>query len=302
MPRSRSGTVLRNAMVPLRRAPNGFWSWCTVRVCLIGAVAWSAIHLIRREGDCPTLDIDSMSRNDMVEYILWKNSSSCRSVHGIGGELREEVMYFLVGDVNITTFVGQKSVCLDREVFLDVGDCLVYSFGISAGWSFEESMARLGCQVYAFEPALDVSQRKNLTRVHFYEMSLAAENSGDGTAASWKLGTLDSIYESLRPRHGDAAIDVLQLDVDGAEWFAVPQIVESGMLARVKQLAMTVNMKDVPPFPEFYKILLKIVRSLEDHGMVRFSSRPVRTSDGAFLEKPGFLIYELSWFNSRFAV
>merc|ERR1712156_224698 len=37
---------------------------------------------------------------------------------------------------------GDKFVCLDS---FDPNDCLVYTFGISNDWSFEDTMARLNC-------------------------------------------------------------------------------------------------------------------------------------------------------------
>ena len=43
---------------------------------------------------------------------------------------------------------GVKNVCMDK-LYKDVKSksCLIYSFGLSDDWSFEEYMALLGCQV-----------------------------------------------------------------------------------------------------------------------------------------------------------
>ena len=41
----------------------------------------------------------------------------------------------------------------------------------------------------------------------------------------------------LAPYHGkDAVIDYLKMDIEFAEWEAIPQIISSGMLAKVRQL------------------------------------------------------------------
>ena len=43
---------------------------------------------------------------------------------------------------------GDKLLCLD-DLFHDIidGKCLVYSFGIAQDWTFEISMADIGCKV-----------------------------------------------------------------------------------------------------------------------------------------------------------
>ena len=43
---------------------------------------------------------------------------------------------------------GDKLLCLDN-LFHDIidGNCLVYSFGIADDWTFEISMADMGCKV-----------------------------------------------------------------------------------------------------------------------------------------------------------
>ena len=43
---------------------------------------------------------------------------------------------------------GSKCICMDK-LYLDIKnrECLVYSFGLSDDWTFEELMADLGCRV-----------------------------------------------------------------------------------------------------------------------------------------------------------
>ena len=43
---------------------------------------------------------------------------------------------------------GDKSICLDT-LYDDIinKNCLIYSFGLSDDWTFEENMANLGCKV-----------------------------------------------------------------------------------------------------------------------------------------------------------
>ena len=43
---------------------------------------------------------------------------------------------------------GEKFICLDNLIHdIKKEECLVYSFGIANDWTFEESMASLGCTV-----------------------------------------------------------------------------------------------------------------------------------------------------------
>ena len=46
--------------------------------------------------------------------------------------------------------------------------------------------------------------------------------------------TLDSIIEMLN--HNNKVIDILKMDVEGAEWKAFQQMLASGVLKRVRQL------------------------------------------------------------------
>ena len=63
---------------------------------------------------------------------------------------------------------GNKFVCLD-QFYNDVinKSCLIYSFGVSGDWSFEEGMAALGCTVRAFDPTITGEDKpsSNLVRI-----------------------------------------------------------------------------------------------------------------------------------------
>ena len=57
---------------------------------------------------------------------------------------------------------GVKKICMDK-IYNDVisDSCLVYSFGLSEDWSFEEIMALIGCKV---------SKLKNYRHTQEYEL------------------------------------------------------------------------------------------------------------------------------------
>ena len=71
---------------------------------------------------------------------------------------------------------GVKHVCMDRlNEAIEEGKCLVYSFGLSVDWSFEQAMADLGCTVKAFDPTVekkpDYITNEN---IHVYPVGLGA--------------------------------------------------------------------------------------------------------------------------------
>lgn len=78
---------------------------------------------------------ETLNLSQIIDYVEWTNSSSCRLTHDFGGHIH---------DIGMD---GQKAVCMDPEVRPTSGHCLVYSFGISHEWSFDEAMEKLGCEV-----------------------------------------------------------------------------------------------------------------------------------------------------------
>ena len=74
---------------------------------------------------------------------------------------------------------GQKGdggwhVCMDSEFVLSNNDCLVYDFGISNVWGFDEQLAReYGCEVMCFDPSMNVKSHKHSAKVWFYNVGLS---------------------------------------------------------------------------------------------------------------------------------
>ncbi len=90
--------------------------------------------------------MDSWSVSQMLAFLessRMTNRSACRVFYEFGGVV-----------INNTDRYkdGQKSVCLDEGLQPAINNCLVYSFGIDNEWSFDDDMAKLGCDVYSFDP------------------------------------------------------------------------------------------------------------------------------------------------------
>lgn len=196
---------------------------------------------------------------------------------------------------------GQKAVCIDPKIAPLPADCIIYSFGISDDWSFDEAMGRYGCEVFAFDPSLNLTEHDHTPAIHFYDWGLGrVDENRTYKNTIWKMRTLSTIYETLAHRHGRVIIDYLKIDIEFAEWDTIPQIVESGMLSKVRQLGVEFHMERDKPI-EKYREYAKLLWTLEKHGMVRFDSKynPWYVGEYFQLNLAGAYGYEIAWYNSK---
>ena len=190
-------------------------------------------------------------------------------------------------------------VCMDKGL-APVVPCVVYSFGINNEWSFDDHFVDYGCQVFAFDPSINVTLDMPPS-IHFYQLGLGAEDTDSDQVSGWKLRTLSSLYDTLKLEHGNVPIDYLKLDVEQAEWGAIGQILRSGMFDNVKQLGIEIHfMNRVPLSTEYTRICLNIIKSMEDYGLVRFNSRVNLVSEGILFGRSQYLAFELAWYNQKY--
>lgn len=237
------------------------------------------------------LDSDTLTGTQIMDYFLWSNRPSCRLVHDFGGTML----------IKPSGMDGQKSVCIDPEVAPQADECLVYSFGINNEWSFDELMSEYGCQVYAFDPSMGMDHQDHEPgNVHFYNWGLGDRDKHDSDY-NWTIRSLSSIYEELSIRHGRKIIDYLKMDIEYAEWQVLPQMISSGMLSNIRQMGMEIHLVEDAPL-EKYRELAKLLRSMENMGMVRFDSEYNPWFRGDFIElqlwnqSQG---YEIAWYNGN---
>jgi Methyltransferase domain len=243
-------------------------------------------------------DIDEMSDREMIHYIYRSNSSSCKIIHDFGGGMSN--FFNALGEVvDYQMIDGQKSVCMQPDVGPRLNDCVVYSIGISNDWTFDDALAKFGCQIYAFDPSLNKSSYDRTPQIHFYNIGIGAEDVERDPATGWRLMTLQSIHRMLQSLHGDVPIDYLKMDIEWAEWDVLPQIILSGMLSKVKQVALEIHFIDEISTAEL-KERLKVIKSLEESGMIRFASRANIITSGVLVNRDSFTCFELAWYNSKF--
>ena len=74
-------------------------------------------------------------------------------------------------------------------------------------------------------------------------------------------------------RHGEIVIDYLKMDIEKTEWDVLPQLISSGMLAKVRQLGVEFHLPESYETVGQYEALVNIVKSVEKAGMIRFDSK-----------------------------
>ena len=244
--------------------------------------------------------VDNLTLEHMIDYLLWKNQSSCVMSQSFGGS-----MFFVMSKgKDVGFYDGMKSVCLDAEI-APQGRCLVYSFGINNDWSFDEAMESYGCQVYSFDPSMDQPNHKHSPGIQFFRMALDdVDRKGWSHLKDIPSRTLSSIHQMLIRYHDPKpTINYLKMDIEGTEWRVLPQLIRSGMLDKVRQLGFEIHLTKTSI--EEIRRQVRIVQSLEDYGMVRFSSEMNIFSLQNVADEYGRNLsvstaYEIAWYNIRY--
>jgi len=128
--------------------------------------------------------------------------------------------------------------------------CVIYSLGVATEYSFEEEILdRIkGCQVYGYDASVH-SMGKDLPRelqlrIHFHEQFVGVNNSKP-------YATLKTMME----KNGHKWIDILKMDVEGAEIDVLGQIMDDFEILPFNQLQIEVHGdEDGDNFKYFYKI------------------------------------------------
>ncbi|CAN0432126.1 unnamed protein product, partial [Ectocarpus fasciculatus] len=108
-------------------------------------------------------------------------------------------------------------VCLDKIV---PGSCVVYSFGINYQWEFDDFMHSYGCTVHSFDPGMTYKDKR--AENHFFHKVGLGNHTGEHTGPStlYNQGIKYSVatVQSLMKKLGHNYVDLIRLDVEGAEW------------------------------------------------------------------------------------
>ena len=241
---------------------------------------------VNKNDDWETINPDTMTPTEIVKYLLWTNQTSCSLAHDFGGIMKMN---------NPRGYDGQKAVCLDGRVAPLPGKCVIYSFGISYEWSFDEAMEKYGCKIFAFDPSMKMADHQHSKAITFYNLGLGSNSTKQGNG--WIIKTLSDIYTMLRPIHGDVVIDYLKMDIEHSEWNVIPDIIKSGMLRKIRQLGVELHLPGSAKIDQ-YRSRVKIIKSLENAGFIRFDSKynPWFKGNITGIDSTVPLGYEIAWY------
>ena len=75
---------------------------------------------------------------------------------------------------NCGWFDGEKHVCMDLlKSAIKKGECLIYSFGLGSDWSFENTLAKMGCTIRALDPTVVQKPPDVHENIHFRPFGLS---------------------------------------------------------------------------------------------------------------------------------
>ncbi|XP_063599590.1 uncharacterized protein LOC134775909 isoform X1 [Penaeus indicus] len=141
---------------------------------------------------------------------------------------------------------AKKIICLDERFKIDPQNCSVFSFGINRDFSFEDGMARYGCQVFAYDPTMGVDDHQRSEKVRFFATGISNYNGMKlvGMSKSWSMQKVDR-FENLVKAVGmeGKTIDVVKLDVELAELDFMQDMLFNSrhVLKNIKQIAMEIH-------------------------------------------------------------
>jgi len=185
---------------------------------------------------------------------------------------------------------GVKKICLDTLYKSVVNQtCLVYSFGLSDDWSFEEVMANFGCKVRSFDPTIqgppnDFRYPDNLS---FKKTGISNETTdikllkNMGSEDVFHVDTLENIINENNDL--EKTIYILKLDVEGYEFQVLPQILERKVMNYIDQIIVEVHSNDHQDRSlEDMSSILKVITTMHSKGFSIVSYDPNLTIGSLF--------------------
>ena len=162
------------------------------------------------------------------EFLHSSDPDRCSQTHVLKGENQKEP------DVHI---------CLDHIVR---GKCVVYSMGIANNWIFDDFMIKRGCKVFSFDPSMDVGIHKRHVNHLFEPVGIGAitgKHVGKSTLYGGRKNYPIETLKHIMDRHGHTFLNIVRMDVEGAEWPVLRQWMKEGWFESIGQLLLEIHMR-----------------------------------------------------------
>jgi len=165
-----------------------------------------------------------MNEDNIQAFLQRRMVTPCKYIKPFGG------FYYSL----CKGYDGHKYVCVEK-LLEDVKNkrCLIYSFGVREDWTFESAVSALGCEVHAYDPTVDLSERK--IPFKFYKI-------GVGHVDTKRDRTLGNLIKANG--HRDRHITMIKMDVDGEEVKGLNKWLDEGSLDNVQQFALEYHLND----------------------------------------------------------
>lgn len=110
--------------------------------------------------------------------------------------------------------------------------CIAYSFGVSRDLTFDDELAEIyHCSVFSFDPSTPFPTHQHAPTVWFYRLGIGSKYE------KIKAGYVAPLRNIRAERnHTRYPITILKIDVEGAEWSCLPEMIKSNQLNDVLKL------------------------------------------------------------------
>lgn len=207
------------------------------------------------------LDAENITNEEAMTRFYTEVSSPvqgvCRTLKRFGGQWMAKWK----------AWDGDKFICMDSYT---PKNCLVYSFGISTMWEFEDIMDTLKCKVHAYDPTVSFPPLRG-NSISFQKVGVASKRD--------EAKNMETLMD-LMLKNGDdmSKIFFLKVDIEGYELDALPEWIESGALEKVDQLALELHLGKIHKQKKF-QWLVKLLQQLYTMGF-RLISHEVNSAMG----------------------
>ena len=138
-----------------------------------------------------------------------------------------------------------KTICMAKiHEHIIPGNCLIYSFGLSDDWSFEEVITKSGCKVRSFDPTIKgppvgFDWPKYLSFKRIGISNKTEEVDLPGVHLKYPLYSLKNIVNQMNDT--GITINVLKLDVEGYEFRVLPEMIDSRVIKIIDQIVLEIH-------------------------------------------------------------